>query len=168
MEEKAGTPLDDLYNLLLKKKIMRVEDIASHFKVSKDLVMEWGKILEAGELATISNPRIGKPVIKLISHTGESKEELSEGEIIETKLKTQEDIIQKNKLIINKKNKIVKKAQTNSKKVNEEYVLPVLPNFAEMKKNFPTLETKPIISSNQNTKKPIIQSSKNIIKPTIK
>src|SRR4030042_625501 len=111
MEEKAGTPLDDLYNLLLKKKIMRVEDIASHFKVSKDLVMEWGKILEAGELATISNPRIGKPVIKLISHTGESKEELSEGEIIETKLKTQEDIIQKNKLIRNRNKGKIKEAK---------------------------------------------------------
>ena len=112
MEEKASTSLDDLYNLLLKRKTMKVEDIASHFKVSKELVMEWGKILEAGELAIISNPRIGKPVIKIMGYTEEEqKKELSKEEIIKKKSKTQEDIIQKNKLIRNRNKGKIKEAK---------------------------------------------------------
>lgn len=112
MEEKASTSLDALYDLLLKKKVMKVEEIASHFKVSNELVMEWGKILEAGELATISNPRIGKPVIKIIGHTEEEpkKESLKE-EIIKKKIKTQEDIIQKNKLVRNRNKGKIKEAK---------------------------------------------------------
>lgn len=116
MEGKASTSLDALYNLLLERKIMRVEDIASHFNVSKELVMEWGKILEAGELATITNPRIGKPVIKLAGYTGEeskkeSKKESSQDEIIKKRLKIQEDIKQRNNLIKNRNKGKIKEAK---------------------------------------------------------
>lgn len=107
MEGKANTSLDALYNLLIERKIMRVEDIASYFKVSKELVIEWGKILEAGELATISNPRIGKSVIKLAGYTGEEpkkglEKETPKEEITKKISKIQEDIIQRNKLIKNR------------------------------------------------------------------
>ena len=105
MEEGSSTSLDALYDLLQEKKIMRVEDIAAHFNVSKELVMGWGKILEAGELATISNPRIGKPVIKIAGYTGEEPREEnkeSEEEKIKRKLEQKEELLQKNKLIKNR------------------------------------------------------------------
>jgi len=107
MKEESGTSLDALYDLLQEKKIMRVEDIASHFSVSKELVMEWGKILEAGELATISSPRIGKPVIKLAGYTGEEpkeeqRKELSEAEKIKNELEKKETLAGMNKLIKNR------------------------------------------------------------------
>ena len=112
MEGKASTSLDALYNLLLERKIMKVEDIASHFNVSKELVIEWGKILEAGELATINNPRIGKPVIKIAGYTGEElKKESSQDEIIKKRLKIQEDIKQRNKLIKNRNKGKIKEAK---------------------------------------------------------
>ena len=120
MEEKAITSLDALYNLLLERKIMRVEDIASHFNVSKDLVIEWGKILEAGELATVNLPRIGKATIILAGYTGEEvKKELPKDDVFNEKLKIQENLIQKNKLIKNRnKGKIeeAKKIISESKK----------------------------------------------------
>ena len=104
MGRESSTSLDALYDLLQEKKIMRVEDIAAHFNVSKELVIEWGKILEAGELATISNPRIGKPVIKITGYTGEEtkeeqKKELSEEEKIQKQLEKKKEIIEINKLI---------------------------------------------------------------------
>ena len=91
MGRESSTSLDALYDLLQEKKIMRVEDIAAHFNVSKELVIDWGRVLEAGELATISNPRIGKPVIKIKGYTGEEikeeqKKELSEEDLIKKKL----------------------------------------------------------------------------------
>jgi hypothetical protein len=72
--------------------------------------MEWGRVLEAGELATISNPRIGKSVIKLI---GPSEEESEKGQSEKRikKSKTQEDIIQKNKLIRNRNKGKIKEAK---------------------------------------------------------
>jgi len=116
MEGKASTSLDALYNLLLERKIMKVEDIASHFNVSKELVIEWGRILEAGELATISNPRIGKAVIKLAGYTGEEpkkrlEKKPAQEEVIEKRLKIHEDIIQKNKLIKNRNKGKIKEAR---------------------------------------------------------
>ncbi len=118
MERESGTSLDALYDLLQEKKIMRVEDIATHFNVSKELVTEWGKILEAGELATISNPRIGKPVIKIMGYTGdreetkeEQKKELIKEDLIKKKLEKQKEIIEINKLIKNKNQEKIKEAK---------------------------------------------------------
>ena len=112
MEEKASTSLDSLYNLLLERKIMRIEDIAAHFNVSKDLVIEWGKILEAGELATINISRIGKSTIKLAGYEGEEiKKEPSKEEINKQKAEGQQNLIQKNKLIKNRNQGKIKEAQ---------------------------------------------------------
>ncbi|MDP3026965.1 MAG: hypothetical protein Q8N63_04605 [Nanoarchaeota archaeon] len=104
MEGDSGTPLDKLYDLLQEKKIMSVEDIAAYFNVSKELVMEWGKILEAGELATISNPRLGKAVIRITGYTGEfvkeeNNKKLSEEDLVKKRLEEQKEIAEINKLI---------------------------------------------------------------------
>jgi len=112
MNKGAITSLDALYNLLLERKIMSVEEVAAHFNVSKELVIEWGKVLEAGELATITNPRIGKALIKLAGYTGEEqKKRLSDEEIIKKGIKIREDIIQTNKLIKNRNQGKIKEAK---------------------------------------------------------
>lgn len=112
MEGDSSTPLDALYNLLQEKKIMQVEDIAARFNVSKELAIEWGKILEMGSLATISNPKIGKPVIKIAGYTGEgAKKELSKDDLIKKKLEEQKEIIEMNKLIKNRNQEKIKEAK---------------------------------------------------------
>jgi hypothetical protein len=136
MKEESGTSLDALYDLLQERKIMSVEDIAAHFSVGTELVMEWGKVLEAGELATISTPRMGKPVIKLAGYTGEEpkgeqpkeeKEAEVKQKLEEQKEKAREDIIDKNKLIRNRnKGKIneAKKIMSEARKrgYDNEYI----------------------------------------------
>jgi hypothetical protein len=132
MEGKASTSLDTLYSLLLERKIMSVEDIASYFKVSKELVIEWGKILEAGNLAIISNPRIGKAVIKLTGYTGEEPKKRLEKEnpkekLIEKNSKIQEEIIQKNKLTKNRNQGKIKEAkkiisESRKKEYDDEFI----------------------------------------------
>jgi len=136
MKEESGTSLDALYDLLQEKKIMSIEDIAAHFNVSTELVMEWGKVLEAGDLATISTPRMGKPVIKLAGYTGEEpkSEQSNEEKQVEIKQnleqqkeKAKEGNIEKNKLIKNRnKGKIneAKKIMSESKKrgYDNEYI----------------------------------------------
>jgi len=102
MEGKATTSLDALYSLLLEKKTMKVDDIAAHFNVTKELVIEWGKILESGGLATLSNPRIGKATISLAEYREKKpekqpEEELPEEGIIEKKYATQKNELIKNK-----------------------------------------------------------------------
>ncbi len=104
MEGDSNTPLDKLYDLLQEKKIMSVEDIAAYFNVSKELVIEWGKILEAGELATISNPRLGKAVIRIAGYTGEyvkeeNNKKLPKEDLVKKRLEEQKEIIEINKLI---------------------------------------------------------------------
>lgn len=109
---ESTTALDNLYNLLLERKMMSVESIATHFNVSKDLVMEWGKILEAGELATIENPKIGKPSIKLAGYAGEAPKEEDNEEALKRKgIEMRENIIQTNRLIKNRNEGKIKEAK---------------------------------------------------------
>ena len=58
---KSETDLDLLYKLLKEKKILRISVIAEIFKIDKDMALEWCKILEEGNLATINYPTIGDP-----------------------------------------------------------------------------------------------------------
>lgn len=59
------TDMDTLYEILKKHKKVSVTDIAKSFSVEKDLVLEWFKILESGDLAEIYYPGFGDPVLKL-------------------------------------------------------------------------------------------------------
>lgn len=143
MEGESITPLDTLYDLLKEKKIMKVEDIATHFNVNRELVMEWGKILEAGELATINAPRIGKPTIQIAGYGGEEpkeeqKKESSKEDLVKRKLEQQKEINEINKLINNRnQGKIneAKKIVSESKKrgYDNEYIRKI---FSE--KGWPT------------------------------
>jgi hypothetical protein len=58
---KTTTDLDNLYEILKQKKHLSVPMISKAFKVSEDIVLEWGKILEEGNLAKITYPRMSDP-----------------------------------------------------------------------------------------------------------
>ena len=62
---QSKTDLDSLYATLQEKKAFKVSTIVKSFKVSKDVAMEWCKILESANLATVEYPNLGGPVLKL-------------------------------------------------------------------------------------------------------
>lgn len=59
------TDLDRLYELLKDKKSLSISVISKTFNVDKNVAMEWGKILESGELVSIEYPVFGDPIIKI-------------------------------------------------------------------------------------------------------
>ncbi len=66
------TDLDVLYEILKRKKRIRVSEILKYFKIKKETAMEWCKILESGELATIDYPGFGESVIQIKQSKNES------------------------------------------------------------------------------------------------
>lgn len=62
---KTGTDLDKLYSILQEKNQLRISTIAKAFRVNKETAMEWCKILESGNLATIDYPGVGEPILRL-------------------------------------------------------------------------------------------------------
>lgn len=70
---KNKTDLDILYEVLQKKRELKISSICKAFKIDKEVAMEWGKILESGNLAEIDYPGFGQPVIKMCQ---DSKKEI--------------------------------------------------------------------------------------------
>lgn len=64
---KSGTDLDTLYNILQEKKKLRISSIAKAFKINRETAMEWCKILESGNLASIDYPGVGEPIVKAVN-----------------------------------------------------------------------------------------------------
>lgn len=62
---KTKTDLDLLYERLKVDKSLKVTDIAKLFNVSEDIVLDWGKILESANLASITYPRFGNAEISI-------------------------------------------------------------------------------------------------------
>ena len=70
---KNKTDLDILYEVLQKKKKLKISAISKAFKIEKDIALEWCKILESGNLAEIDYPGLGQPVIKISSQCEKEK-----------------------------------------------------------------------------------------------
>jgi hypothetical protein len=66
IQVKNGTDLDNLHALLKNKKTLRISTISEFFKVDEDTVLEWGKILESGNLATIEYPTFDETTLKIV------------------------------------------------------------------------------------------------------
>jgi len=66
VHDKSGTDLDALYSILKDKKQIKVSSIAKAFKIDRETAMEWCRILESGNLATIDYPGVGEPIIRLV------------------------------------------------------------------------------------------------------
>lgn len=62
---KSQTDLDTLFELLKEKKRLKLGAIAVSFHLSDDNALEWAKILESANLATLSYPKFGDPELVL-------------------------------------------------------------------------------------------------------
>jgi len=70
----SNTEIDQLYKALQDKRALSVPTIAKAFKVKEETVMDWGKILENGNLAEIHYPWMGDPQIKIMYYEAEDEE----------------------------------------------------------------------------------------------
>ena len=62
---RSRTDLDILYEMLKKKKEIKMESVEQTFHITPEIALEWFKVLENGELADIEYPRFGKPMLML-------------------------------------------------------------------------------------------------------
>ena len=67
MSKNSKTDLDTLYNILKMKKQLRASSIAKIFNVNINVAIEWGKILESGNLAIMEYGSTKDPTIKIIN-----------------------------------------------------------------------------------------------------
>lgn len=59
--KKASTDIDVLYATLQKKGRLKMSMIAQTFKIKKEMALEWSKILESHDLATIRYKAFAEP-----------------------------------------------------------------------------------------------------------
>jgi len=64
-ETYLETEIDELYELVKKNGLVKVKSAAEKFKVKRERIEEWGRILEEHDLATLHYPPFGDPVIIL-------------------------------------------------------------------------------------------------------
>lgn len=70
---KAETNMDVFYSLLMEKKSLSMGTISKVFKLSKEKALEWAKILEDHDLATIEYPAFSDAEIKIKGYDLEKK-----------------------------------------------------------------------------------------------
>jgi hypothetical protein len=120
VRNKCKTDLDALYSILKDKKHLRIASIADLFKINKDLAMEWAKILESGDLATIDYPGFGGPVVILNEKV---EPNYSENEPIKSPIKpVKKSEISKKEESIKKTNpkKLIKNSEKGAKKIEKK------------------------------------------------
>jgi TM2 domain-containing membrane protein YozV len=132
--KRSKTDLDALYSILQTKKHVRIMTISRLFKINQDLAMEWGKILENGNLAIIDYPGFGGPSLKLLEPGDlikkRKEKHKKEGEKKKDKKKKGEK--KKGEKVVEKKEeaKKEKKEKVAEKKVVEKsWVVAVLLSF---------------------------------------
>ncbi len=105
---RSRTDLDVLYEMLKKRKEIRMESVEQAFRVKPGIALEWFKVLENGELAEINYPRFGKPMLSLPERDERIKERTANKKDKKTKVIIEGIDIKKavrRKNVINKKSK---------------------------------------------------------------
>jgi len=59
------TDIDELYEMVKKKGLVKIKSAAKRFRLKREQIEEWGRILEEHDLATLHYPPFGDPVIIL-------------------------------------------------------------------------------------------------------
>ena len=78
---KPETDLDILYEMLKKKKSIRILTISKIFGVKKEIAIDWCNILESGDMAEIKYPIVGSPKLILPETLAkDDKKEAKKGE----------------------------------------------------------------------------------------
>lgn len=73
-KSKSETDLDLLYEMVKKKNKVDVSSVAKLFKVSSEVALEWGKILENKNLVSMDYPFLSSPQIILKEESGKNDE----------------------------------------------------------------------------------------------
>jgi len=73
-KSKPETDLDVLHKILKENKSLSMSAISEIFKINNDIAMDWCKILEEGNLATIYYPIVGSPKV-IINEEDKGKED---------------------------------------------------------------------------------------------
>ena len=63
--EKNGTDLDKLYEMVSKRKVVNLKTAAKVFGVSEEVAAKWGQTLEQAKLASVEYPFGGGAVLVL-------------------------------------------------------------------------------------------------------
>lgn len=114
---RSRTDLDTLYEILKRKKEVRMSDVERTFEIDSDVAFGWAKILENGDLAIIDYPRFGKPILRLVE-----KNDIEEG-VKKDEEKKQAVNAKKIVMKIGKKMNIVKKKDRKAaRKVSKRVV----------------------------------------------
>lgn len=146
---KSRTDLDVLHEMLKREKQVTIDDVEKVFKINFEIALEWFKILEDGDLATIDYPRFGKPVLKLVEKDDEEEllldkhidkqDEIPKKEIKnKVQLESQENVIpikkDGNKKHTKKKIKIKKQVEKKIKKTFRKKEKKMLKSSKKFKK----------------------------------
>ena len=63
---KSDTDIDLLYSVLKNEKKLKLAAISKIFNISKDKALEWGKILENYNLASLNYPAFSEPILEIL------------------------------------------------------------------------------------------------------
>ncbi len=105
-----NTEMDNFYELLKIDKKMTISSIAAKFKIQKEIALEWAKILENQNLATIEYPAFGEPRVKEYISEKDTKEKE------ETNEKEKRDLRKKGKIKDGEKKGKIKDGEKKGKK----------------------------------------------------
>lgn len=134
LHSKSETYLDVFYDLLKEKKALSIRTIAKLFNLKKETALDWAKVLEDHNLATIEYPAFSDPEVKIkgAEIAKPKKENKKDGEKVEDKK------IEQNK----KEEKVNTSKQTKDEMVvskNEK-----VPQAPEVKKEEKSVEKNPV------------------------
>lgn len=139
-KDKNKTDLDILYDLLKKRKRLKISTICKTFKIDKEVVHQWGKILESGDLANIDYPGIGEPAIVIQEKAASNKILVLE----KTKnISIKKPIVQNKVDLVHNEKK--NKKRINVKKVNQKKLSKI--------KSFKTKSNKEKVNKKKSNKK---------------
>lgn len=125
MECESRTDLDMLYRLLLSKQEVSISDVERLFKIDGDIALEWCKILENANLATIDYPNFQKPVVRLYEDVNKDVNKANQAtkKIIDT-------VTGEKKVVIVEKTPLEKKV-VKSKVVEKKVAVPTKPKIVK-------------------------------------
>jgi hypothetical protein len=94
--DKNKTDLDTLYETIKEKKEIPLSAISKSFNITKDIAMEWCKILESGELVSLSYPGFSEPLVRINEKVAKNME-IEKSDRANVNLDTKKEILESQK-----------------------------------------------------------------------
>jgi hypothetical protein len=116
--DKNKTDLDTLYEIIKEKKELPISTISKSFNITKDIAMEWCKILESGELVSLSYPGFSEPLVR-INEKRPNNVEIEAHNTAKDQSRTKKDIIESQGRKKESEEEIINQSVPNEE-INEE------------------------------------------------